>query len=886
MESFCRTPKPEEKVKKISTDLPRPAGVLFRILLPKTDLPNLLGDYTEIFNRIAFSQGKRKAHLWLLRQIFRSFPRYFGDGIYWRTIMMKNYIRITLRNFRRHKGYTFINFAGLAIGLAVTLIITFYVMDDLKYDKFHRDADRIYRILSVGVKRGTKNSITAGPLVPAFKEGIPEVEYATRVVFGERMPLGPPGTNFRTADEGSIIRTECILADADFFDVFDFKILGGQSGEALGKPGAVFLTPETAEALFGSRNPIGEPIAVGAFEETSFVAGIVAAPPTTSHIRFGMVCALIPEDNPVWWDNFENLTLMGYVKLAKNADPQAVEAKMVRLAAGTEFPKIFEPRIQPLLDIHLGSANHSYDRLNLGKNDIVVVYTMAVIGILVLLVACINFINLSTSRAGMRAHEVGMRKVVGSNKRQLVAQFLGESVLMTVFTFIAAVAIAQLSLPSLSTILNKQLRLNLEQDFFLLILFFLIALGIGILSGIYPAFVISSFNPVNVLRGELQTGKKGVFMRRTLVVFQFAITTALLVCVFVVLAQIKHLKSVDMGYNREQVLVVFNPVREGVDLLKQRLAALPSVVSSGNMDAQPGPNFNRMEIIPEGFTRPSDITSARFHIDEDLFETLEITILEGRNFSREYPTDLTDGLIVNETLLQRANCTLEDAVGRKIEIVDEEGKLIPKHIVGVIKDFHYSTPRRKSEPMMFLYNPRQAYLLMARIAPGQISRALPAIEKAYKEIHPERRFNPSFLDETFDQQFERDRTFMRNIGIFAGIAIFIACLGLIGLVAFSIEQRRKEIAIRKILGSGEKKIFSLLAVDFLKWVVIANLIAWPCAYFAMSRWLHAFVFRMPFQPWPFLISSAAALCFAFLTISFQTLRATRANPANVLRHEG
>jgi putative ABC transport system permease protein len=846
-----------------------------------------LGDYTEIYNRILHTESKKKANFWLSRQISKSFPRYLGDSLYWRSIMLKNYLKVTLRSFRRHKGYTFINFAGLAIGLAVTLIITLYVMDDLKYDRFHKDSERIYRVLSVGVKRGTKNSITAGPLLPAFKQGIPEVEYATRVSYGGNIQIGLPGTDFRNAEEGSIVRTECVLADADFFDVFDFKILKGDSGEALGKPGAVFLTPETAQALFGSSDPIGKPIAIRALEETSFVAGIVAPPPTTSHIRFGIVAALIPEKNPVWWDNFENLTLVGYVKLAKNADPQVTEEKMIALAAKTEFPKIFEPGLQPLLDIHLGSADHFYDVLNACKNDIVVVYTMAVIGILVLLVACINFINLSTSRAGMRAREVGMRKVAGSGRRQLISQFLGESVVMTIFTFVSAVAVVHFSLPSLNTILNKQLTLNPGQDLFLVFLLFLIAVFIGILSGVYPAFVISSFKPVNVLRGELHTGKKGIALRRVLVVFQFAITTALLVAVFVVLAQIKYLKSMDMGYNREQVLVVFNPVREGEDLLKHRVETMPSVLSVGRIDAEPGPHFNRMEIVPEGFTRPSNITAARFHIDESLFKTLKITILRGRNFSPEHPTDLTDGIIVNETLLRKANYTAadQDPIGRKIDIVDEEGNLIPKHIVGVIKDFHYMTPRQSSEPMMFLYNTPRGYLLMARTAPGQTARALAEIEKAYKELYPERQFDSLFLDETFDRQFERDRSFMRNIGIFAGIAIFIACLGLIGLVAFSIEQRRKEIAIRKVLGSGEKKIFSFLAADFLKWVVVANLIAWPCSHFAMAQWTQVFVFRAPFRPWPFLIAAAGTLCIAFLTISFQTLRATRTNPADVLRHE-
>jgi len=568
--------------------IPMPARWVFRLLLPRSDFLYLMGDYTEIYNRIAREKGKGHADLWIARQACRSIPKYLSDALYWRLIMLTNTIKVMFRGFKRHKGFTFINFAGLAIGLSVTLIITFYIMDDLKYDRFHPNADRIFRVLSVGVKRGTKNSITSGPLVQAFKRSLPEVQYATRVTQAGRIRVGPEGTDFRNADEGSILQVDCILADTDFFNVFDFKILEGNSGEALATPGSVFLTPQTAQALFGDDNPLGKPVAVHRIEN-AHVAGIVEAPPQTSHIRFGMVAALIPSQNPVWWDNWENLTLNGYVRLQINADRQATQEKMVELASKSEFPQIFEPRIQPLLDIHLGSADHSYDSLNAGKNDIVVVYTMGVIGILVLLVACINFINLSTSRAGMRAREVGMRKVAGSSQSQLITQFLGESVLTTILTFLGAVLVVQNSLPYLSSILDKQLSLSLTRDLIPLIALFLTAVFIGVLSGVYPSFVLSSFKPVHVLRGDFKTGRNNAILRRVLVVFQFGVTTALLVGVLVILSQIRYLRSMDMGYNRDQVLVLVNGVRQNNAL-------------NGGMDLSliPIENIERIEIVRGG----------------------------------------------------------------------------------------------------------------------------------------------------------------------------------------------------------------------------------------------------------------------------------------------
>jgi len=799
--------------------------------------------------------------------------------------MIQNYLKIALRNIRKQKVYSIINFIGLAIGLSVTLVITLYIIDDLTFDRFHENKDQVYRILSIGVKRGTKNSITAGPLVQNAMETIPEVKYATRVARGGDVSVGPVGTNFNNPEGGSTLRAQAILADAQFFNVFSFKILEGASGEVLSEPESVFLTPQTAQALFGEENAVGQHISIRGLQNVQ-VAGIVAAPPANSHIQFEMILPLIPERNPRFWNSWDTLALIGYVLLEKNADPSLVAEKIKENAYPNKFPEIFEPRLQPLEDIHLGSTDHLYDSINMGRSDRVVFYTMGFIGILVLLVACINFINLTTSRASQRAVEVGLRKVVGSSKRQIVTQFLGESVLFTMITFVVALAIVQTMLPSLNNIMNKRLSLHFGQDVLLLLLFFVMAVLVGFLSGLYPAFVISAYVPSNVLKGQFKTGKKGAFLRRVLVVFQFAITTVLIISVFIVIAQIKYLKSMDLGYNRSQVVAIPNGLREGDDLLKHKMLTLPSVVSVGRIDALPGPNFWRFELIREGYDRSDNFTASRFNIDENAFQTLGISMNEGRNFSSEFPSDATDAIIVNETLVRKFN--YENPIGTVLRYYDEsnENQIVSRKIIGVIKDFHYITARQKSEPMIFLMNPRQSYLLTAKIAPGQISQTLSRIEEEHKTLYPERTFRYFFLEDTFDEQFNGDRDFMRNVSLFAGLAIFIACLGLIGLVAFTIERRGKEIAIRKVLGCGEGKVYSMLAADLIKWVLLANLIAWPAAYFATRSWLSDFVFQVPFQPLNFVLPSVISFLIALITVSFQALRAVRSDPIDALREIG
>ncbi|MBN1273265.1 MAG: ABC transporter permease [Candidatus Aminicenantes bacterium] len=799
--------------------------------------------------------------------------------------MIKHCLKVALRIIKRQKGYFFLNFLGLVIGLAVTLVISLYIIDDLTFDKFHDKGDRIYRILSVGVKRGTINSITAGALVEDVRQNVPGVQNAVRIAPGGNRQIGPVNTKFDSREDETFLRARAVYAEPQFFEMFSFNILKGESGEALRRPESVFLTPEKAEALFGQDDPLGKPLAVRGMKNAR-VAGIVEPPPSNSHIRYEMILPLIPEENPRFFNSWDTLAIRGYVLLEDSADISRVTAVINENALKNGFPEIFEARLQPLADIHLGSSDHFYDTLNEGRSDRVVFYTMTFVGILVLLVACFNFVNLTTSRASKRALEVGLRKVAGSNKRQLTGQFLGESVLTTALAFVCSLALVDITLPFLNNIMKKSLSLSFPHDVILLVFMLTAAVLVGILSGLYPSLVISSFKPIQVLKGEFRTGKKGAFLRKTLVVCQFAVTTVLVISVFCIIAQIKYLKSIDLGYNRSHVLVIPSPLRQENDILKQRILSLPSVVSAGRIDSTPAPNFWRFELIREGAERSDNITASRFVIDEDVLKTLEISLLEGRSFSKELASDASDTVIVNETLVKKMD--YENSVGRTLRYYDEstDNVIVARQIIGVIKDFHYVTARQKSEPMIFFYKPRSAFLLMVRIAPGRIDEALPRIKEVYEETIPDRAFQYEFLDDSFNQQFIKDQDFTVNISLFAGLAVFVACLGLVGLVAYTIEQRKKEVAIRKVLGSGERTIYSLLSLDLLKWVLFSNLIAWPLGYFAGRAWLNDFVFRVPFQPWTFGLASLGVLVIALLTISLQTMRAVRLNPAAALREEG
>lgn len=859
---------------------PRIPEYCIKKMFPDNDYHTTSSDMEEEYRELVRERGIFFSKIWYWGQMLHAIPYFLKNQICWGTTMFKNYLKIALRSLMKHKAYSFGNIAGLAIGLAITIILTFYVFDDLSYDKFHEHRDNIYRVLSIE-DSGIPYAVTSGPLLPAAKKLIPEVTHATRITMGNRTEI----SRVNTAEETSIATTG-IFADRDFFNVFNFKILNGQGAEALEVPGNVFLTPEVANALFGKENPLGKPLRLQLLgNQDVHVAGIVEKPPHHSHIQYGLIVSFIPERNPQLLDSWANQFPVGYVLLNEKVNLENVEKKIIKICRDNDFPKTFTPRLQPLQKIHLGSTSIQWD-FNIRKNDYVVVYSLGAIGILVLLIACINFINLSTSRASNRAREVGMRKIVGSKRKQIAFQFLGESVLMTVLAFFLSLIFIQIASPFLESILNKQLNLNIIDNLTSFLYFLVFAFFTGILSGIYPAIVLSSFKPIKIVQGEFKTSRRGIWIRGILVVFQFAITTSLIIAIGIIYTQINFLKSRNMGYNRKNVMIISNPIQNDEDTFKQKLSELTGVISSGRITTLPNDNFGHIDIKPEGTNREDGYMPVLMGINHDLFDMLGIPIVQGRNFAEEFTADAPNNenpsvnVIVNEELVRIAGW--DDPIGKRINFEYTWNNINKCNIVGVVKDFHYGSSKQKIEPTIFLLNQR-APNLMVRLYPDRINETVKRIEKLFATLYPEQTFNHTFLDDLFERQFNTDQEFAGNITLFSGIAIFIACFGLIGLVSYTVVQRQKEVALRKILGCNKTRLVSLLTSNFLKLIVIANLFAWPCVYFVMQIWMNGFAYQASFTPIPYLLGCIGSLAIAIATTLFQTVKAARANPVETLR---
>jgi putative ABC transport system permease protein len=560
--------------------------------------------------------------------------------------MFFNFIKIAWRNIKRQKIYSIINIAGFAIGLTISLVLAFYVLDDITFDRFHRDANSIYRIIMNSAREGgnyQNAAIISGPLLPASRDEIPEVLYASRLINFNQVPI--VRSSVERAENDDAVRTNILAVDSDFFDIFSFNILSGNISD-FKQPNAVFITPEIASAVFGEEDPSRKPLSIPNVQD-AYVAGIVESPPNNSHIQFDIIVPLRVELNPVWWDSWENQVLSGYIRIHENADPKLVEEKIINLTKAHEFPDVYIPALQPLLNIHLGSSDLAYDFRNFGKKDSSIIYVMSAIGFMILLVASINFVNLSSARAVKRAREVGLRKVVGSKRWQLILQFLGESTFVTLISMLIAMMIIQFSLPYLENFLQKRLEINFISNPLLILILFGFAILVGFFSGIYPALILSTFKPAKVLKGEFETSKSGVIMRRILVISQFAITVALIVGVFTVVIQINYLKSINLGYNREQVLGIPNFLGDREDILKKQLENMPGVVSVGRSSRLMGEGLS-IETIPEGTDPSRSVNWSCIYIDEDFFKTLEISMANGRNFSSEITSDGENAAIINE----------------------------------------------------------------------------------------------------------------------------------------------------------------------------------------------------------------------------------------------
>lgn len=816
-------------------------------------------------------------------------------------LMLKNYFTIALRNLKKHGFYTSINVLGLAIGITSCLIISLYVVNELRYDKHHEAADRIYRV-NCEIKFGANHlnlAVTPAPMADALRNDFPEVEHTAR--------FWNDGSMLIKRTDQNIKETAVVYADSSVFNVFTIPFLEGNPRQALRDPYTMVISRKTAEKYFPNENAVGQTLIVEN-RDSYKITGVYENMPGTSHFNFDILLALVSTDynrDPQWLSN----NFSTYVKLKSGTNYKQLEAKFpamvdqycgpqAKLALGNDFSmekfratgNKIEWTLMPVTDIHL----YSDLTAELGVNsDITYVYMFTAIALFILAIACINFMNLSTARSANRAKEVGVRKVMGSLRSHLIRQFLTESTLLSMFSFMLALVAAWLVLPLFNQLADKELFLPFGNLSFWGVLV-LAALVVGLLAGIYPSFFLSGFRPANVLKGNLSLGMKSGLIRSTLVVFQFSISIVLIIGTIAVNRQLGFIQNKKIGFDKEQVIVIKDAYGMGSQLqsFKEEVLKDSRMLSGTISGFLPVSGTNRSDNThwPEGAqpTEENMVALQCWRVDYDYLKTLGMTIKYGRDFSKEFPSD-SGAVILNEAALQLFGFT-GDPIGKKISTFNGgpgEGSAdsqISFPVIGVVKDFHFESLKQNISPLAFFLS-RSTGLISFRFQADNTQEVIQVIEKTWKRLAPGMPFSYSFLDEDFGRMYSAEQRLGKIFVVFAGIAIIIACLGLFALTAFTAEQRTKEIGIRKVLGASVSSIVVLLSKEFGKLIMIAFTIATPLAWFGVNWWLKSYPYKVEIGVMVYLVAGIFALMVALLTMGYQAIKTATSNPVNSLRSE-
>ena len=803
--------------------------------------------------------------------------------------MFKNYIKIAWRNIKRQKGYSIINIAGLALGMACAILIIFYIHHELSFDRFHENADRIYRVVIDATIKQDRIVVPAAQMAfgPTVAKDFPEVAAAVRVQTRSK-------TMVKYADR-SFYEKGLLYADASFFDVFTFPLVAGNPKTALARANTVVLTERMAKKYFLGENAVGKFLRFN--DEADFaVTGVMKDVPANSHLQFDALVSLETRfgSNPRLKEDWLNVNMPTYVLFRDRRGPKEIEPKLVTMiekrlgsllkAMGGKMTYTF----QPLTKVHLYSRSSRYAFEYAANNsDIQYITIFAAIALFIIGIACINFMNLATARSAKRAREIGLRKVVGARRPALVGQFLGEATTHSLLSLMVALILVQLALPFFKSISGIELHIGASQLTWLVPMFFGLALFVSLVAGSYPAIFLSALHPVKTLKGSWKAGPGSARFRRVLVVAQFLIGIALIIGTGVVRRQLDFMRNRSLGFSTDQVLVtrIDDPAMfPKIESIKARLRAIPGVVSAAMTQAVPGQitEVNGQPFVPEGFLESEPIIFRQFSADADFVPTIGLEIVQGRNFSKEIPTD-ADAMLINEATARKLGWA--DPLGRKIKMpVMPIGKWREKTVIGVIRDFHFLGLREVIEPFL-LDLATQEDQLVIKLKTERLRAAIGELERAWKEIDPVRPLDFFFLDGFFDAQYRAEEKLSRLFAAFSGLAIIIACLGLFGLASFMAEQKAKEIAIRKVLGASVRGVVSRLSLEFLKLVALAILLAWPVAYLAMGAWLRNFAYRTALSPWTFLTAGLAALAIAFLAVGAQAFRAASSDPVESLKFE-
>jgi len=807
--------------------------------------------------------------------------------------MLLNYFKVAVRSLIKHKFYSLINVIGLAGGVACCLLIMIFVLDEISYDRYHVKAERIYRMGFTGILNG--NEFTGAQVGAIVKEALindfPEVEDVTR--FRQR------GSFLVRYQTETFKEEDIVFVDGNVFETFTFNLVQGNAATALMEPNSMVITPTIAKKYFGDDDPVGKQLTLDNNSEYK-ITGVMEEIPRNTHFNFDIFLSMesLEESRSDQWMSFNYQT---YIVLQEGGSPEELEGKFTGMIETYVGPQVEEYLnitldeleeqgtklgffVDPMLDIHL----HSKLEGELAPpSDILYVYIFSAIGIFILLIACINFMNLSTARSANRAKEVGIRKVMGSLKRQLVRQFIMESIIVSLVAFFLAVIISLIAIPQFNDLSGKQLEIPFTSPLFLPILI-AAALIVGFLAGSYPAFYLSAFEPAAVLKGSLKIGVKSGWLRSSLVIFQFGTSIILIVGTLVIYYQLNYVQNKKLGFNKEQVIILHDAYALGDQLnsFKEEVKTDSDVINASITGFLPVSSSDRSgnAYFPNGkFDMEKVQIIQQWRIDHDYIQTMGMEIILGRNFSWDFPSD-SSAILINETAAALFGFG-KDAINQKLSQWTEDPNVTNDYnIVGVVKDFHFESLRENIGPVVLhLGNSRS--LMATRINTKSIPELVKRIEDKWKSLANGQPFSFSFMDDRFDDTYREEQRFGKIAFVFSSLAIFIACLGLFGLAAFTAEQRTKEIGVRKVMGSSSAGIVMLLSKEFGKLIVIAFVIASPLSWYFMESWLSGFYYRITIHPILFLIAGGAAFSIAWLTMGYQSLKAAIANPVKSLRDE-
>jgi putative ABC transport system permease protein len=810
--------------------------------------------------------------------------------------MFKNYFVTALRNLKKHKGFSFINLSGLAIGMACSILFALYVIFELNFDTYHTKVDRIYRVgTQFGPGIDQRGAFTAPPMAKALVNDFPEIENAARLSLWPRKYLVSYG-------EKKFLEKDIIFADNSIFDIFTFSHIAGNLKTALNEPFSIVITRDIAEKYFAEKNPIGESLRFAVWKKDFKITAVIENCPSNSHFKYRIIASMqsYQDDGGSSWGGHSCFT---YITLKKGCSASQLEAKFpafVKRYWGAHHYKdtgqTYEAYIksgknyyghflEPLPDIHLN--RNLTDQLSVKGNKIYI-YIFSTIAVFILLIACINFMNLSTARFENRSREVGVRKVLGSGKKQLIFQFLGESVMLSLFALILAIVILKLVMPIFCHFSNRQLEFNLFSNVYILPILVGFAVLVGILAGSYPAFFLSSFPAIQTIRNSLNKKIKGFIpLRRVLVILQFSITIVIFLGTFIIFQQLKFLQNSQLGFNKDQVLIIHRAYSLGKqrDAFKQELLKHTGILAISNTDTLPGRHFddNSHKLVD----RPPGEEYALHTIygDCDFAQLLDLEMAAGRYFSPEITTDATSAVVINEAAVKKLG--LNEPIGKRF--VKEfggakKGEFVT--IIGVVKDFHYFSLHHDILPMIIRPFSEEFWCFTSiKIRPKNIKRTINQVRETWNKFTAGEPFEYSFLDADFNNLYINEQKTGQVLAIFAFLAIFIACLGLFGMVSFLTEQRTKEIGIRKVLGAPVSKLIFMLSKEVIILVLLAFILAAPLAFYAMNKWLQNFAFRIEPNPLTFILMALITLLIALLTISFRTIKAACANPVDSIKHE-